>query len=122
MIRTKEPIPFATIKLGNGLQGTVADLDGKFSYSEIRKVEIKTDLPLFAIYNNPSNGSDIIVKTGTIPSFLGVFDISGKKLREITLSNHTQQIDLSALPSGTYTAVLYKDAAVIAVEKLVIRH
>ncbi len=30
---TKDPIPFATIKLGNGSQGTVADLDGKFSFN-----------------------------------------------------------------------------------------
>ena len=98
------------------------DLDGKFSYSETKRVEIKTDLPLFALYNNPSNGSGIIVKTCITPSFLGVFDITGKKLKEITINNHTQQIDLSALPSGTYTAVLYKDATVIAVEKLVIQH
>ena len=33
------------------------DLDGTSSYSEVRKIEIKTDRPLFAIYNNPSDGS-----------------------------------------------------------------
>jgi len=98
------------------------DLDGKFSYSETRKVEIKTALPLFVLYNNPSNGTGIVVKTGSTPSLLGVFDIAGKKLREISIVDHSQQIDLSALPSGTYTAVLYKDATVIAVEKLVIQH
>ena len=62
------------------------DLDGKFSYSEIRKVEIKTELPLFVLYNNPSNGSSITVKTATTPSFLGVFDIAGKKLKEISIT------------------------------------
>ena len=98
------------------------DLDGKYTYSEIRKVDIKTELPLFALYNNPSNGSGIIIKTGITSALLGIFDITGKKLTEITVQNHTQQINLSALPSGTYTAVLYKDAKVIAVEKLVIQH
>jgi hypothetical protein len=98
------------------------DLDGSFLYSETRKVEIKTDLPLFAIYNNPSNGKGIVVKSGIVPSLFGVFDITGKKLKEITIVNHTQQIDLSALPSGTYTAALYKDASVIAVEKMIIQH
>lgn len=98
------------------------DLDGKFSYSEIRKAEIKTELPLFVLYNNPSNGSSITIKTGITPSLLGIFDIAGKKLKEISVATHSQQIDLSMLPSGTYTAVLYKDASVIAVEKIVIQH
>lgn len=98
------------------------DLDGKYSYSEIRKVEIRTELPLFVLYNNPSDGKGIIVKTAVVPSMLGVFDISGKKLRDITISSNPQQLDLSALPSGTYTAVLYNAGAVIAAEKLVIRH
>ncbi len=98
------------------------DLDGKFSYSETRKVEIKTDLPLFVLYNNPSNGSAITVKTANTGSLLGVFDMAGKKLKEIEIVNRTQQINLSALPSGTYTAVLYKDALVIAIEKFVIQH
>ena len=98
------------------------DLDGKYDYSETRKVEIKTDLPLFVLYNNPSNGIAITVKTVNTPALLGVFDVAGKKLKEISIINHTQQIDLSALPSGIYTAVLYKDASVIAVEKIVIQH
>ena len=98
------------------------DLDGKYDYSETRKVEIKTDLPLFVLYNNPSNGVAITVKTLNTPAFLGVFDVAGKKLKEISIVSHTQQIDLSALPSGIYTAVLYKDASVIAVEKVVIQH
>lgn len=98
------------------------DLDGVFNYSEIRKAEIKTGLPLFALYNSPSNGSAIMVKTTNTPAFLGIFDIAGKKLKEITIVNHTQQIDLSALPSGIYTAVLYKESSVIAVEKLLIQH
>ena len=98
------------------------DLDGAFSYSETKKVEIKTDMPLFVLYNNPSNGSAITVKTANTAALLGIFDIAGKKLKEIPIVNRTQQIDLSALPSGTYTAVLYKDASVIAVEKIVIQH
>ena len=98
------------------------DLDGVFNYSEIRKAEIKTDLPLFALYNSPSNGSVITVKTTNTPALLGIFDLAGKKLKEIRIVNHTQQIDLSVLPSGMYTAVLYKESSVIAVEKLLIQH
>jgi len=30
---TKETIPFATVKFGSGVQGTVADLDGKFTFA-----------------------------------------------------------------------------------------
>ena len=97
------------------------DLDGKFSYSAIRKIEIKTDVPLFVIHNNPSNGSAVIIKTSITPSFVGIFDMAGRKLKEITIANHTQPVNLSGLPSGTYHAVLYKDAAVIAVEKIVIQ-
>ena len=51
-----------------------------------------------------------------------LFDIAGKKLKEIRIVNHIQQINLSALPSGIYTAVLYKESSVIAVEKLLIQH
>ena len=98
------------------------DLDGKNSYSEIRKVEIKTDMPFFVIQNNLSNGSAIIVKTSVSPAYLGVFDMAGRKLKDISILSNTQQIDLSYLPSGTYTVALYKNASVFAVEKIVIQH
>jgi hypothetical protein len=52
---------------------------------------------------------------------VGIFDMAGRKLKEIAIVNHTQTVNLSGLPSGTYHAVLYKDAAVIAVEKIVIQ-
>ncbi len=98
------------------------DLDGKYSYSEIRKVEIKTDMPFFVIQNNLSNGTAVIVKTSVSPAYLGVFDMAGRKLKDISILHNNQQIDLSYLPSGTYTVALYKNASVYAVEKIVIQH
>ena len=98
------------------------DLDGQYKYSEVRTAEISYEEPLLVVYNNPSNGKGITIKTNIAPSMLGIFDMSGKKLKEISLLAHTQQADLSAFPSGVYHAVLYKDGKVIAVEKIVIRH
>ncbi len=98
------------------------DLDGKYSYSEIRKVEIKSEMPLFVIQNNPSNGKSVIVKTSVSPALLGIFDMAGRKLKDISIVSSNQQIDLSYLPSGTYTVALYKNATVFAVEKIVIQH
>ena len=98
------------------------DLDGKYSYSEIRKVEIKTDMPLFVIQNNLMDGSAVIVKTSVSPAYLGIFDMAGRKLKDISILSNNQQVNLSYLPSGTYTVALYKNGSVFAVEKIVIQH
>jgi len=98
------------------------DLDAQTKYSDVRKIEIKTDAPLFALYNNASNGSDIIIKSSSTPSLLGIFDASGKKLKEITVVGNSQHIDLSTLPSGIYNTVLYRNGEVIGIDRLVIRH
>ena len=98
------------------------DLDGKYSYSEIRNVEIKTDMPLFVIQNNLMDGSAVIVKTSVSPAYLGIFDMAGRKLKDISILSNNQQVNLSYLPSGTYTVALYKNGSVFAVEKIVIQH
>jgi hypothetical protein len=98
------------------------DLDDQYKYSDIRKVEMQSDAAVFVLNNNLSNGADIIVKCTVIPSFLSIFDITGKKLKDIMIVNNTQHIDLSALPAGCYTAVLSKEGIVIAIDRLVIQH
>ena len=114
-----DPLP---VKGMNYYRLKQVDLDGTSSYSEVRKIEIKTDRPLFAIYNNPSDGSALLVKSNASPAILGIFDASGKKLKDIQIQLSSQQLDLSALPSGSYTAVLYKNSGVVAVEQIIIRH
>ena len=98
------------------------DLDGLLTFSEIRKVEMETNKSIFILYNNPSNGTGITVRTDNTSSLLSIFTFSGQKLKEIKIINHIQLIDLSGLPSGTYTAVLNKEGSIVGAEKIVIVH
>jgi hypothetical protein len=95
------------------------DIGGAYAYTDIRRVDFGKKV-LFSLLNNPSNGSDVIVKTSLINSTLSVFDISGKKISEQLISNNNCNIKVSKLPSGTYLAVVNKNGKIEAIEKFVI--
>jgi len=95
------------------------DIDNSFELSAIKTAQFGDDI-LFALYNNPTNGTDLKVNTNTIPSALSVFDASGRKVKEINITTNSYSLSVAGLASGTYLAVLNKDGKVIAVEKFVV--
>ncbi len=95
------------------------DIDNSLQYSDIKTAQFGDDV-LFALYNNPTNGADLKIRTGIFPAIVSVFDAAGKKVKEISLNSGTYFLPVSGFASGTYFAVLNKDGKVIGVEKFVV--
>ena len=97
------------------------DIDNSAQLSEIKTAQFG-DAMIFALYNNPTNGADLVIKTNQLPASLSIFDASGKKLKEIILNAGTYSLPVHELAAGTYLAVLSKDGKVMGVEKFMVRH
>lgn len=95
------------------------DIDNRQQYSETRSARFGDDAS-FALYNNPSNGSDLKMTINVLPSVLSVFDASGRKLKEVNITASSYSLSVAGLAGGTYLAVLNKDGKVIGVEKFVV--
>jgi hypothetical protein len=95
------------------------DIDNRQQLSEIRTAHFGDDI-VFALYNNPTNGSDLKLAVNMLPSVLSVFDASGRKVKEMNITTSSNSLSVSGLASGTYLAVLNKDGKVIGVEKFVV--
>jgi Secretion system C-terminal sorting domain len=95
------------------------DIDNSLQYSEIRTAQFGNDV-LFALYNNPTNGTGIKVNTNTFPATLSVFDASGRKVKEVNITSNSYSLSVAGFANGTYLAVLNKEGKVIAVEKFVV--
>jgi len=95
------------------------DIDNRSEFSEIKTAQFGDGI-LFALYNNPSNGSDLKITVNVLPSVLSVFDASGRKVKEVNITTSSNSLSVTALAGGTYLAVLNKDGKVIGVEKFVV--
>ncbi len=97
------------------------DIDNSLQYSEIRTAQFGADT-FYSLYNNPTNGADLVIKTNQLPASLSIFDASGKKLKEIILNTGMYSLPVHELAAGTYLAVLSKDGKVMGVEKFMVSH
>lgn len=95
------------------------DIDNSLQYSEIKSARFGEDTA-FALYNNPTNGSDLKITVNILPSVLSVFDASGRKVKEVNITTSSNSLSVAALASGTYLAVLNKDGKVIGVERFIV--
>lgn len=95
------------------------DIDNSVQYSETKTAKFGDDTR-FALYNNPTDGSDLKVSTTILPAVLSVFDASGRKLKEVNITASSYSLSVAGLAGGTYLAVLNKDGKVIGVEKFVV--
>lgn len=95
------------------------DIDNRLQLSEIKTAHFGDDI-VFALYNNPTNGSDLKLTVNLLPSILSVFDVSGRKVKEMNITTSSNSLSVAGLASGTYLAVLNKDGKVIGVEKFVV--
>jgi hypothetical protein len=61
--------------------------------------------PVFNIYPNPAQ--DVLYIETTLPnSTLVMYDITGKEMLQTSITEHTQQLDISILPKGLYLCSL----------------
>ncbi|HMX37335.1 MAG TPA: T9SS type A sorting domain-containing protein, partial [Ferruginibacter sp.] len=72
------------------------------------------------LYNNPTSGSDLVIQTSVLPSTLQIFDVMGKKMKEVSLVTGLYSLSISGFAAGTYLAVLSKDGRPVAVEWFVV--
>jgi glucose/arabinose dehydrogenase len=96
--------------------------DGSFIYSDIRSIIPGSRVNSFIIYPNPAKGSArISINNYTAPLVMIIYDNSGKKVRQQSISQQNTTIDLSAL-QGLYIVQLSdKNGSNITRSKLVIR-
>lgn len=97
---------------GNGVVYKV--IDTSLSIDEINK-------NAFSIYPNPASDSfSIRSQHGEFPVALVVFDISGKKLLEKTISSDNEIIDVSGLQAGLYLINTEDNLGINSVSRLMV--
>lgn len=80
------------------------DFDGSFAYSEIKTVNINTEISSVNIYPNPVNGNTLTIETnGDENLIFTLYDNIGAKMDvSVVKDNNKQTIDVSSLPKGLY--------------------
>jgi hypothetical protein len=90
------------------------DFNGDFSYSKVVSVNNTAIQEKWnvSLVPNPSSGyvSFRFEDEPVFPSRLQVVSLSGQLLREIEISATSLNVDLSALPKGTYLCYFYSNA------------
>lgn len=87
------------------------DFDGKFEYSQVRAVQLKSDKDVLAVYPNPTNGKLKLhpsLHNGQSFAVL-IVDQSGRTLVSMPMSNtyaKGYEFDAAKLPSGIYSIIL----------------
>ena len=79
---------------------------------------------IFAIFPNPTNGIvtlQLTPETCLLTPEIQIFDIYGKRLQVVSVSNEMTQIDLSTYSTGVYFVKLVSNGKVIGVRKVVRR-
>lgn len=81
----------------------IADRDGKIKYSQVISIS-NTENGMISIYPNPSAGliTIEILKKELLGTTAGLYDVMGKKLKDIVLKNHAEIIHLETLLPGLY--------------------
>ncbi|MBS1496154.1 MAG: T9SS type A sorting domain-containing protein [Bacteroidetes bacterium] len=88
------------------------DLDGRFTYSPIVKLEFETNSQGIHVYPNPAANKISIAYTGHQKNVtLSIFDANGKQVMLKTFSNQgLLQTDVSMLTNGVYIVLLNDEA------------
>ena len=78
-----------------------ADIDGRFSYSAVRRVAASSESDLLSLYPNPVADQLTISLPGQQTINVVVYDMSGKVRMRTSVSNG-QSVSTRALPPGQY--------------------
>tara|TARA_B100000795_G_scaffold269156_1_gene257770 strand:+ start:1208 stop:2251 length:1044 start_codon:yes stop_codon:yes gene_type:complete len=78
--------------------------------------------PQFIVYPNPARETICIASTGNGTNVsASIYSISGQKVKEISLMNNTNSIDVSSIASGIYLVKLKSDNNTVITKKIVIQ-
>ncbi|HMD00420.1 MAG TPA: T9SS type A sorting domain-containing protein, partial [Ferruginibacter sp.] len=102
--------PFAGI---NFYRLKMADRDGSFKYSPIRKINFASDADDISIYPNPvlRDGSVNIISSGNCNQAV-IYDAMGKEVRVYKLNGRTNAINLSGIARGMYQLKVFTENSV----------
>ncbi|WP_439559029.1 T9SS type A sorting domain-containing protein [Dyadobacter sp.] len=79
----------------------MSDLDGTFTYS--KTISLSGNVDLASIYPNPAREAVTIrVNNALLKTTADLYDLSGRRIQSIVITNNQQQIDTKALSSGMY--------------------
>jgi len=79
----------------------------------------QTDLPF--VYPNPANDMITISHSSTKISNIQIFDITGKQVKSLNISDNKQTIDISGLQQGLYLVSLFDDKKIVSQQKLIVK-
>jgi hypothetical protein len=80
----------------------MVDIDGRFTYSQV--IWINSERTRVSIYPNPV--TDVVnINTGDadlLKTIAGLYDVNGRLVKNILITNNQQQINVQQLPKGRY--------------------
>lgn len=80
----------------------MVDIDGKYTYSEIRTVRFEHAGLVVTIYPNPVKDGIVYINTSVPCSRMELRDITGKMIKTVNVNGIRNSLSLSGLPTGTY--------------------
>ncbi|MEP6673673.1 MAG: DNRLRE domain-containing protein [Ferruginibacter sp.] len=89
------------------------DLDGKFTYSDIRLLNYDDTKKQLIIYPNPAADKISLIGNTNVdaPVTISIYDIQGKKIKEISIASFSNMdINISELSRGIYSVRIYHAA------------
>ncbi|MBP7643178.1 MAG: T9SS type A sorting domain-containing protein [Saprospiraceae bacterium] len=82
------------------------DLDGTFVYSDVKAVNFSTERnSLLNVYPNPFS-QVFTIENLQAPSDISVFDMTGKLMRQMSVTDSHVLMDLAQQPSGIYSVII----------------
>ncbi len=98
----------------------MADIDGSFRYSPIRKINFDNAGDDFTIYPNPVKGDKIYISsTGNLNSAV-LFDAAGRRIKLFSLKGRSNMLDVGGIAKGTYQLEILTENAT-HMEKIIIQ-
>ncbi|MDI3322734.1 S8 family serine peptidase [Pinibacter soli] len=96
----------------------MTDLDGRYTYSQIRAISYNQNNFDVSIYPIPATGNMVYIKTSANCSSIELKDMTGKRLTFTKTSGKQNTLYISGISSGVYVLVITTDAGT-RVEKIV---
>lgn len=98
----------------NGTGGTGGDQVLTTSSSNFSVLSLKKEQQLdFALFPNPSSDNiNVQLPTGVNKATLSVFDISGRRIKEVSIVSNSRQVNITDLTTGIYVLKITADGKI----------
>jgi len=99
----------------------IVDLDGSFSYSEVRTLRGQGSIADFKVFPNPSNGeAKVAISDITEDMDVQVLDNAGRVIKSLSMRN-TSQVNINGLQKGMYMVrIINKVTGEVSTQKLTV--